>query len=341
MKNTIILSCFAFLCTSAVAQQPEKKPAAVKAAEKINLQSKKLADQSNQVVNESTQVAENAQQVVNNVKAVIKVFEPFIRLRLKKKSVSETPSGGSVGTPAYGNQEQTPPAVLNTDIMTNNAPPFSSYISQTDIDGGIPLIAENSVYNTDGSANLGNQNHPEFGCYVDIMSGAILDEIDAAGNSKSIDLIFTATDYFGSAPMYALLTPSYAKNDPFAYNFFKGARYKDRNIPPAGWTEVNESQIALTSLNGAKFDKIKDNNQLMAVVKQSPGFKDRYESRTSLEGKVFAIKTVMGSRTAYGLLYVLNQYGTTGESGYLKVKLKVSGLDADGDGMPDASLYTH
>jgi hypothetical protein len=139
--------------------------------------------------------------------------------------------------------------------------------------------------------------------------------------------------------MYALLTPAYVKNDIFANYYFRGPLYKDANIPVRQWDVVNESEIALTQLTGAQFDKIRDNNQLMAVIKRIPGFKEKFESRTKIEGKVFAIKTEMGDRTAYGLLLVTNHYGTTGSSGYLKIKLKVTGFDGNNDGYPDPELY--
>jgi hypothetical protein len=167
-----------------------------------------------------------------------------------------------------------------------------------------------------------------------------MDEIEVAGNSKSVDLIFTATNAFNEqVPMYAFLTPSYVKNDAFAYNFFKGTKYKDRNIPPAEWEEVNESEVAMTSLSGEQFEKIQNNNQLMAVVKQIKGFGQKVESRVKLEGKVIAVKTEMGDRTAYGLIYIVNHFGTTGDNGYLKVKIKVTGVGNTGDGTPDGNFY--
>ncbi len=167
-----------------------------------------------------------------------------------------------------------------------------------------------------------------------------MDEIDAAGASKSVDLIYTATNAFNEQlPMYAFLTPSYVKHDAFAYNFFKGTKFKDRNIPPATWDEVNESEVALTALTGEQFEKIQNNNQLMAVVKQIKGFGQKVESRTKLDGKVIAVKTEMGDRTAYGLIYIVSHYGTTGENGYLKIKIKVTGFDTNGDGNPDNRLY--
>ncbi len=139
--------------------------------------------------------------------------------------------------------------------------------------------------------------------------------------------------------MYAFLTPAYAKNDSFAYNFFKGLRYKDRNIPPATWDEVNESEVALTSLTGEQFERIQTNKQLAAVIKQCTGFGPKVESRTKLDGKVLAVRTQMGDRTAYGLIYIVSHFGTTGENGYLKIKLKATGFDVNDDGHPDPGLY--
>ncbi|MBW7893405.1 MAG: hypothetical protein H3C48_20800 [Chitinophagaceae bacterium] len=47
----------------------------------------------------------------------------------------------------------------------------------------------------------------------------------------------------------------------------------------------------------------------------------------------------MGNRTAYGLVFIQNHYGTIGSNGYLKIKLKVTGFDSNGDGTADASNY--
>lgn len=35
---------------------------------------------------------------------------------------------------------------------------------------------ESASYNTDGSANLGNQNNQKYGCYLDMMSGLVMDD---------------------------------------------------------------------------------------------------------------------------------------------------------------------
>jgi hypothetical protein len=321
-----------------MAQEQPKKPKVLKTAEKINQKTQKASEASNEVVNQSQQTAANVQNVVNNAKAVIKIFEPILRFRLKKQNTTQQ------GDVAVNNNQPlpNPPA----EPVTNQPAPVADYnnpavyVTQADINQGAAIVTESPLYNSDGTANLGSQNNKKFGCYIDIMNGAIMDEIDAAGQSKSIDLIFTATNSFNEqVPMYAFLTPSYVKNDAFAYNFFKGTKYKDRNIPPAAWDEVNESEVAMTSLSGEQFEKIQNNNQLMAVVKQIKGFGQKVESRVKLEGKVIAVKTEMGDRTAYGLIYIVNHYGTTGDNGYLKVKIKVTGFGNTGDGTADGNLY--
>lgn len=344
MKQKLIPAVLMLLLSTSidvVAQEapPQKKPKVVKTAEKVNQKTKEASNASNQVVNESQQVAGNVQNVVNNAKAVIKIFEPILRFRLKKNQQT-TSDGVSAGNTV----PVTDPAVSQPPVTTEPTVPAydnpNVYVTQSDLMQGVPVIAESPAYNTDGTANLGSQNNKKFGCYIDVLKGAIMDEIDVAGNSKSVDLIFTATNAFNEqVPMYAFLTPSYVKNDAFAYNFFKGTKYKDKNIPPAEWEEVNESEVAMTGLTGEQFEKIQNNNQLMAVVKQVKGFGQKVESRTKLDVKVIAVKTEMGDRTAYGLIYIVNHYGTTGDNGYLKIKIKVTGFDANGDGTPDGSIY--
>ena len=71
---------------------------------------------------------------------------------------------------------------------------------------------------------------------------------------------------------------------------------------------------------------------MAAVIQQTPGLKDRLESCTALTGKVIAVKTKMGHRGTHGLIYIHDQFGTTGTNAYLKVKINVSGFDSNGDG---------
>ncbi len=331
----IILSASVLLFTSLLYAQEvktEKKSKVVKTTEKINQQTQKISEASNEVVNQSQQTSANVQNAVNNAKAVIKIFEPILRFRLKKNAQQ-----GSADTQT----ETTSPST--EQASTQSTQPYDNpavYVTQNDLAQGVAVVVESPVYNADGTANLGSQNNKKFGCYINVLQGSIMDEIDAAGNTKSVDLIFTATNAFNEqVPMYAFLTPSYVKNDAFAYNFFKGTKYKDKNIPPASWQDVNESEVAMTALTGEQFEKIQNNNQLTAVVKQIKGFGQKVESRTKLEGKVIAVKTEMGDRTAYGLIYIVSHYGTTGDNGYLKIKIKVTGFDQNGDGVPDGSIY--
>jgi hypothetical protein len=356
MKNKILLAILLFAnhFASVYAQENPKKSGVVKTSEKINQASSKISEQSAMVAQEATQASLNIQTAITNAKMALKVFEPILKLRLRKKvnSNSQEQTGLVAGTESQtytsGSNDAwyVPPPIPEQQLMQDSvawqqATLYQQQsVQQTDLNNGVPVITQSATYNTDGTANLGNQNSTKFGCYLNILNGAVMDEIDAAGNSKSIDLIFTSTDYFNeNVPMYAFLTPSFAKNDKFAYNFFKGTKYKDQNIPPKLWEQVNESEVAMTSLTGEQFERIQTNQQLEAVVKQIAGFSQKIESRTKLDNKVIAIKTEMGDRTAYGLLYIVSHTGTFGENAYLKVKIKVTGLDATGDGNPDPGLY--
>jgi hypothetical protein len=341
LKQTMAVAAAMMMILITTAQEPPKKPKVVKTAEKVNQKTQKASEASNEVVNQSQQAAGNVQNMVNNAKTVIKIFEPILRFRLKKQNAQQQPDVAVNNNQPPPNPPADPMPAPQTPAAPQ--PDYNNpavYVTQNDINQGAPIVTVSPTYNTDGTANLGSQNNKKFGCYINVLQGAIMDEIEVAGNSKSVDLIFTATNAFNEqVPMYAFLTPSYVKNDAFAYNFFKGTKYKDRNIPPAEWEEVNESEVAMTALSVEQFEKIQNNNQLMAVVKQIKGFGQKVESRVKLEGKVIAVKTEMGDRTAYGLIYIVNHYGTTGDNGYLKIKIKVTGFDGNGDGNPDASFY--
>lgn len=309
----------------------------VKTVSKANEKVQKVKEDTDDITRQAAEIGENIKSVRSNIKTVISIFEPILKFRLRKNT--EEPS-----QTADTNFKNTDPTTPTSEVAVNDSNPVNIDlgVTQADLNSSVPVIAESSSYNTDGSANLGSQNNDKFGCYLDMVKGQVMDEIDAAGNSKNIDVIFTATGAFSEQmPMYAFLTPAYVKNDRFAYNFFKGTKYKDQNIPPASWEEVNESEVAMTSLNSTQFDKIQNNNQLTAVVKQIKGFGQKVESRTKLDGKVIAVKTEMGGRTVYGLICITNHYGTTGSSGYLKIKIKVTGFDNNGDGVPDSQLYNN
>ncbi len=343
---------FSFSLLFAQNPPPAKTNKAMKASEDVNKKTEEIKNSSDAMNQQVQQASGNMQATSNNAKAVVQVFEPILRLRLKKQAGSSSTemNTGQDGTTVQptdpyqsqgqGNQPAQPDNISYTDGGSPQAMQ-NQEVYVEDIQSGVPIASTGEAYNTDGTANLGNQNNSKFGCYLDIRQGLIMDEVDAADQTRAVDIMFTATDYYGSAPMYAFLTPAYVKNDFFSNYYFRGAKYKDANIPVKLWEEVNETEIALTNLTPEKFEKIRDNNQLMAVVKQTGAFKDKFESRTKLDGKILAIKTEMGDRTAYGLLYIVSHYGTTGENGYLKIKLKVTGFDANGDGNADSFLYSH
>jgi hypothetical protein len=318
--------------------QPASK--VTKATDKAKAKTQALSEQSAQVAQDAGIIGQNIEQIIANAKLATKVFEPILRLRLRKKPV-ETSATDNTADPW-----QVPAPLPQAELMKDSAAWQQAQVYQqysvqpADISNAVPIITQSPTYNADGTANLGNQNSLTYGCYINLVNGSIMDEIDAAGNSQHIDLIFTSTDYFNEkVPMYAFLTPAYARNDKFAYNFFKGTKYHDQQIPPRQWEAVNESEVAMTNLTGQQFERIQTNQQLAAVVKQISGFAQKVESRTKLDGKVLAVKTEMGNRTAYGLLYIVAHYGTFGENAYLKVKIKVTGFDATGDGNPDPGLY--
>lgn len=316
-------------CLIVIAMASSNLHAQEKRNDKVKTASERAQQKANQAAQYSQEVSNNVQNAgqqvqatVANVKSIIAVFEPIFRLRRKKTEPMAEP------VPTQQNTENTVETTPNTptaETLPTEAPSV--------------FVPESNVYNADGSANWGSQNHQEFGCYLDVMRGQILDDISVATETQSVDIIFTATDHFGNATAYGLLTPSYVKNDVFANYYFRGAKYKDANIPPRAWQQVNESEIALTALTGEQFARIQNNQQLEAVVKQVQGFRNHFESRTKLAGKVFAVKTEMANRTCYGLIHVVNHYGTSGTNGYLQVKIKVTGLDANNDGSPDANLY--
>lgn len=333
-KETLLILVIALFPAFSQAQTKPVKP-----VEQANQATQKMLDESQKLNQQVQQGSDNLKGAVNNVKAIVQIFDPIFNLHNKRKRATdattapiaqgwEQPSGVSVDSSMAAAQQ-------------NDAGlPPSAQVEYAPNDGSAILMEpESPVYNPDGSANLGNQNHNQFGCYIDILTGTIMDDIDAAGQTANVDLIFTATDYYGSAPMYAFLTPAYVKNDLFANYYFRGVKYKDQNIPVRLWEDVNESEVAMTALTPQQFEKIRDNNQLMAVVKQVPGFKEKVESRTKIAGKVIAVKTRMANREAYGLILIEDQFGTTGANGYLKIKLKVTGLDGNGDGIPDSGLY--
>lgn len=312
-------------------------------AQKVSSGSRKVSSATQDIKNNLEDASHQITDAYNNMKGIVRIFEPIWGLHTNRNSGPAAKETDITNTEPQ-NQKNT-----ETEAQVKKAKDPVTAILDTSADVEVSSankieeedqINVNPYYNGDGTANLGSQNNQKYGCFLNVLKAEIMDEIEVADNSKSVDLIFTSTNAFNEQlPMYAFLTASYAKHDPFAYNYFKGTKYKDRNILPVAWKEVNESEVAMTSLTGIQFEKIKNNDQLMAVVHQLRGFSQKVESRTKLSGKVIALKTEMDQRTVYGLIYIVNHYGNTGEDGYLRIKIKVAGQDTNGDSIPDNEMY--
>jgi hypothetical protein len=322
---------------------------AQKTGEKVKTTTQKMSDKSAKAAADVQETANNVNATVNNARTILRVFDPFLA-QLKRKgraSVSETGNGdaqnngqtpqnteGANPSPSSDNSSQTTGNQGNT---TDSQGSTSSSQGNT-ADGQGSTSSDNSntstTYNSDGTAFWGCQDHQQYGCYLDAQKGIIADDVDVATQTGAIDVIFaTAKSQIGA--IYHLVSPSYAKNNPKAGLFFSGEKYKVGKQPVKQWPTANGSEIAATTLTGAQFEKVKSNDQLMAVVNQTGGFQEFFSSRTKLDGKVFAVRTQIENRTSYALIYVVEHVGVSGSSCFLKVKLKVNGMDANGDGLPD------
>ncbi|MBL7707456.1 MAG: hypothetical protein JNJ86_00220 [Chitinophagaceae bacterium] len=343
MKSILFSLSLLFLCIAASGQENK----VVKKAEKINAKSQEISRTSEKVKEQANQVATNTKTVVQNVKSVIKIFEPIFAIHFKKKNKGVRKEAGTNNEPVDNRQAPAEPVLTTAPVANNNTgtppqpvvtgeyPPVANTASavaqQAYSDPGVP---ENQNYNPDGSANWGNQHNAEYGCYLDAVTGTVLFGGDAEESPTSVDLIFLAPN--DGQNTYYLVTPGFA-HDGSADCFWGSCT---TNNPTRSWKNVNESEVALTNMTGAQFEKIQYNTQLSGAVKNARGFAGWYSSPGSkLDGKVFAVKTEMENRTAYALIYVVKHVGTSGSSGHLKIKIKVTGFDNNGDGNPDVSAY--
>lgn len=323
MKKIIIIKFLSIVLLTNIHAQ--KKPATEKvvaASEKVNTKSREISDASNKVADQARRAGDNAKNIAANVKAVIKVFEPILNhLKRKKKilgsnndvAVTNANTGNTVNTTTVKTENNTPPppastsdnATDNTNSNTGNAADYET------------SVTENKYYNSDGTANIGNQNNGEYGNFLNAFTGTINDGYEAEQDSKNIDLVFLADQYGG----YMLASPIFLKTSNPGFHY--------ENVVKS-WNSVNESEIALTTMTISEFEKIKptDVTKFYSKVKQTTGYTSFYQSFTEkLKGKVFAIRSEMGGRQAYALMAVMEHAGTYGSSGYLKIKIKCTGID--------------
>jgi hypothetical protein len=345
MKKIIIVKilCIA-LFINAQAQKKTATDKAVETSEKINNKSREISDASNKVADQARQAGDNAKNIASNLKAVLKVFEPILKLHFKKRNKnkpadnevvvntgqvkSDNNNSTSAPPPPPENNNANSGTDANNDDNSRSAKPPPQ---QNSYDPGVP---ENTNYNSDGTANWGNHHNPQYGCYIDALTGTILDGGSAEDKPESVDLIFIAPNDGQNA--YYLMTPNFA-HDNVSANAMWGSNSTDN--PVKSWKSVNESEVAETKLTGAQFEKIQYNEQLRGAVKSTRNFSAFYTSLNKLDGKVFAVKTTMGERDAFALIYVVKHIGTSGSGGYLKVKIKCTGFDNNGDGNPDGAIY--
>lgn len=310
----LISLCLPF--TTPIQSLCQQKSATVKASESINKKTKEIHDDTREIGIQANQAAGNVQKTVDEIHSLVEVLEPIFKFRLKRKKISEPNT--------FANPTKSQLIIDNNTSNSKQQNDSENRSSESNQFAPEEIETEGLAYNADGTANLGNQNNKQFGCYLNIKEGLVMDDVDVIDKTDQVDLIYTATHHYGPEPMYALLTPAYAKREFTANYYFRGSTYKDHNIPVKQWEKLNDSEIALTNLTSARFEKLKQSTQLISLVKQTPGFKELYFSRVKLTGQVFAIKTEMNNRRVYGLMHVVDHVGTSGENGYLKVKIKLA-----------------
>lgn len=321
MNKILIFSALYLMCASlSFAQtQPSAKG---KTGQKIVKSTEKAMNTTNETAKNTTQISQNMQTVSQNVKEIVRIFEPF-KVKAKKENQVQVGNGEIQGGATYSLEVEPNATNPNEEQQNTNASSSSNEAPYTTPNTNNAETTPSGNYNSDGSANLGTQNHATYGNFLDMNKGEILDNITAPSASQSVDLIFTATKYSNDI-LYAFFSPYFAKNSHTSKLYNYGTKYKRNEPHPASsWDYTNESQVALTNLSAAQFDKFTDPAQVAAYVKQVQNFKEAVEIKNQVAGKILAIKTQMDNRTTYGLLYITEQFGTVGENSYVKVKLKV------------------
>jgi len=188
-----------------------------------------------------------------------------------------------------------------------------------------------ATVNNDGTGNWGNQNNGLYGNCLDVLTGTVLGLGEAEADPKSVDVIFVAAN-----ESYQLWTPDYARNQVAAQYTSRGT-YES----VSKWSEVNETEIAETSLSSGQFDQIQNNSQILNAVKNARNYSPSLTEFGKLEGKVFAVRAELENRTVYGLIEVVKHYGTFGSNGYLKIRIKAQGIDNNHNGQIDVNSYQH
>jgi hypothetical protein len=227
-------------------------------------------------------------------------------------------SQGNNGNQGYTN---------NTGQNNNNSSNYNSN-PQTYLPGQSMPVNNPASVNNDGTGNWGNQNNGLYGNCLDVLTGTVMGIGEAESSPSSVDVIFIAAN--GS---YQLWTPNYARNEV-------AAEYTSRSTTESvtKWSTANETEIGLTRITLAQFDQIQNNSQVLNAAKNVQNYASSITEFSKLDGKVYAVKAELETRTVYGLIAIVKQVGTDGSNGYLKIKIKAQGVD-NGNGQLNASLY--
>ena len=324
--------------------------------------------------NGKTDVFQKANNAVNKVNNVIAVFQPYLlkarqlffdakQLASDVKNSSKSMFGkngnngnnnnnyntynNSTDTSQINNQNNN---TNNTGYTNNNNDPnnsnnsynnnstqnnnsFQNNNNNSNVQNYLPNqnlpINNPASVNNDGTGNWGNQNNGLYGNCLDVLTGTVMGLGEAEADPKSVDIIFIAAN-----ESYQLWTPDYARNQV-------AAQYTSRSTSESvsKWSDINETQIAETSLTSGQFDKIQNNSQILNAVKNARNYASSLTEFGKLDGKVFAVKAELEDRTVYGLIEVVKHYGTFGSNGYLKIRIKAQGIDNNHNGQIDVNSY--
>ncbi len=252
----------------------------------------------------------------------------------QQNNSNDTQSGYN-GSSQYGNNTNTNNNQNNygnnNNSYGNNQPGTNNY--QNYLPNQNLPINNPATVNNDATGNWGNQNNGLYGNCLDALTGTVIGMGDAAQNPTSVDLLFFAPA--DGQNTYCLMTPGFARNNNTA-----GYMTEHTSDQVLQWKDVNESEVALTKLTIGQFDQIQNNSQIQNAVRNAQDYAGYYTSvGQKLDGQVFALKIQMESREVYALVAVVRQVGTSGSNGYLKIKIKSAGIDANRDGTVDANAY--
>lgn len=187
----------------------------------------------------------------------------------------------------------------------------------------LPVNNDASV-NNDGTGNWGNQNNGLYGNCLDALTGTVLGMGEAAQSPTSVDLMFFAPA--DGQNTYYIMTPGFAKNNSTATYMTEHTSDQVQQ-----WSDVNETEVALTKITIGQFEQIQNNNQILSAVRNAQNYSGYYSSvGQKLDGHVFAVKAQMENREVYALVAILKQNGTSGNNGYLKIKIKAQGVGSNG-----------